>query len=412
MDDRQAEWFRRNLRLGDDWIVDDVEYKIRPFILKVHVKFIGELVCPICGEKRPGYDSREREWRDLDYGNSKCIVVTKIPRIRCKICGIHEITVSWAGKASKFTLSLEQRVIYRVRHSPVSVVAKELRIFDRTVWNIIRYHSDMMMRSLDLSDMRMFCIDETSSEKGHNYVTSVIDPQSGSVVFATPGRDHSVVTEFRVWLIHHGGDPMRIRVVCCDMSPSYIRGILDTFPNAAIVFDPYHIIQTANKMVEDVRRKSGLKGKNAKGLRFGFMMNKEDLDEKPDLREKVTEVLSSYKDLGLAYSIKEALRDFYDIPNPAKARIFLRLLTKYCLNSTIEDIARFGEMLNRHFLGIVAWHDHRINNGYSEGTNSLIQSMKASARGYANVENMISMMYLKCGSKHPSIKSALLPDGI
>ena len=73
---------------------------------------------------------------------------------------------------------------------------------------------------------------------------------------------------------------------------------------------------------------------------------------------------------------------------------------------------RFGETLDRHVLGIVSWHDHRINNGYSKGTNSVIQAMKAAARGYANVENMITMIYLKSGTKHPSVKGTLLPDGI
>lgn len=122
--------------------------------------------------------------------------------------------------------------------------------------------------------------------------------------------------------------------------------------------------------------------------------------------------MTSYRDVGAAYAIKEALRDFYGIQDPLKARIFLRLLTRYCLRSPQEDVSKFGEMLDRHFLGIAAWHDHRINNGYSEGTNSLIQSMKASARGYANVENMVAMIYLKCRTKHPSIRTTLLPDGI
>ena len=412
MDERQAEWFRRNLKLGNDWIVDDVDYRTVPLSLKVHVRFVGKPSCPVCGARGPGYDTRKREWRDLDYGNAKCVVVAEVPRVRCGTCGVHEIDVPWAGKASKLTLSLEQRILSRIRYSPVSVVAREFRVFDRTVWNIARHHADQMMRGLDLSDLEMFCIDETSSEKGQNYVTSIIDPLSGSMVFATPGRDPTVLYEFRVWLIHHGGDPMGIRVVCCDMSPSYIHGITEAFPKASIVFDPYHIIQAANRMVEDVRRKSGLKGKKAKGLRFGFVMNKEDLAERPDLKEQIEEVLHSYRDIGLAYAIKESLRDLYGIADPAKARIFLRLLTNYCLRSDLEDVMKFGETLNRHFLGIVAWHDHRINNGYSEGTNSVIQAMKAAARGYANVENMITMIYLKSGIKHPSVKGTLLPDGI
>ena len=158
-------------------------------------------------------------------------MVAEVLRIRCGTCGVYEIDVPWAGKASKLTLFLEWWILSRIHRSPVSVVSREFRIFDRAVWNIARHHAYQMMRCLDLSDLGMFSIS---------------------------GKDPSVLYEFRVWLIHHKEDSMRICVVCCDMTPSYIRGITETFPKTSVVFDPYHIIQATNRMVEDIRRKSGL----------------------------------------------------------------------------------------------------------------------------------------------------------
>ena len=127
-------------------------------------------------------------------------------------------------KAGKVDFAFRVYDLFRRRN-------REFRIFDRAVWNIDRHHAYQMMRCLDLSDLGMFSIS---------------------------GKDHSVLCEFRVWLIHHKEDSMRICVVCCDMTPSYIRGITETFPKTSVVFDPYHIIQATNRIVEDIRRKSGL----------------------------------------------------------------------------------------------------------------------------------------------------------
>lgn len=412
MDPKEAEWFRTNLKLGDDWSVCDKEYCTSPLMVRVSVSFVGVARCPICRRECPRYDTRERKWRDLDYGHAKCIIVAKIPRVRCETCGIHEIRVSWAGSVSKLSLSFEQKIVSKIRNTPISVVSREFGIYDRTVWNIAKHYADRLMRSLDLSGLESFCIDETSSEKGHNYITNVIDPSCGAVIFSTHGRDGSVLTEFKVWLIHHNGDPDGIKTVCCDMSPAFVNGISREFPGADIVFDPFHIIHAANDMLESVRRKSGIKGKTAKGLRFGFLMNKESLAETGDFEQRVKEVLGSYKDIGRGYGVKGAVRDFYDIENPDHARVFLRALAGYCVDTDVEDIVSFGELIYRHYDGILAWYGTNMNNGYCEGTNSVIQSMKCSARGFTNIENMISLIYLKSSIKHPSLRNALVLNRI
>jgi len=412
MDPHEARWLSANLNLGDDWIVYDKTYQTLPLVLNVYVAFIGEIKCPICGQKCPKYDTRERRWRDLNYGHATCYVVARIPRVRCKTCGIHEIEVSWAGQASKLTLTMEQAIVSKVRHTPMSLVAKEFKLFSTTVSNIAKHYSDQLMQSLDLRDMTVFCLDETSSQKGHNYISNFIDPFSGAVVFATHGKDSSVLTEFKVWLVHHNGDPKNIRAVCCDMSTAFVTGITREFPDATIVFDPFHIISAATSMLEAVRKEAGFKGKDGKGLRFGFLMNKEDLAAKPEYESRVKGVLNSYEDLGCAYGIKEAMRDFYDIENIVLAEVYLRALQKYCQKSEVKAIAAFGDMVMRHFDGILAWHHVRISNGYCEGTNSVIQAMKCSARGYRNIENMISLIYLRSSVKHPSLKGALNLNGI
>ena len=50
--------------------------------------------------------------------------------------------------------------------------------------------------------------------------------------------------------------------------------------------------------------------------------------------------------------------------------------------------------MKRHWDGILRWFTSKINNGILEGINSLIQAVKARARGCRTVKNLITMIYL------------------
>ena len=57
----------------------------------------------------------------------------------------------------------------------------------------------------------------------------------------------------------------------------------------------------------------------------------------------------------------------------------------------------FVRLVESHWDGIIAWQHSRISNGLLEGTNSLIQAAKRSARGYRSKPKMITIIYLIAG---------------
>ena len=99
--------------------------------------------------------------------------------------------------------------------------------------------------------------------------------------------------------------------------------------------------------------------------------------------------------MGIAYALKEALRDFYNVWNARHAGYFLKYIYMYCLKSENEDIVSLGKMLENHYDGIVMWHTHKSSNGYAEGTNSVIQAVKRRARGYRDWRNLRTICYLR-----------------
>ena len=74
------------------------------------------------------------------------------------------------------------------------------------------------------------------------------------VVFVTPGRGKDTVAKFKVFLATHGGSPGRIVEVVCDMSGAFIAAIGESFDNAAITVDWFHVVQLFTKALDEVRR--------------------------------------------------------------------------------------------------------------------------------------------------------------
>ena len=47
-----------------------------------------------------------------------------------------------------------------------------------------------------MSDVKKIGVDETSTAKGHKYVSVVLNMESHDVLYATPGKDASVINGF------------------------------------------------------------------------------------------------------------------------------------------------------------------------------------------------------------------------
>ncbi len=213
----------------------------------------------------------------------------------------------------------------------------------------------------------------------------------------------STIQELRYWITMHNGRPENIESICCDMSRAYISGIREAFPSAMLVFDRFHVMGLATSMVEDVRRSSGLKSSKGRTIRFKLLKNRSNLGSADE--SMIIDVLRGYEDLGWAYMIKEALGGFYLLKDVDTAKAYLHQLILFARNTNVERIVKFADSIEDHFDGIVRWVSEGMTNGIIEGNNSVLQAMKAGARGYSNPESMVTMFYIKTARGHPSLSN-------
>ncbi|MFC5452327.1 transposase [Paenibacillus aestuarii] len=149
-----------------------------------------------------------------------------------------------------FTLLFEAWAMRLMAEMPVNAAARELRQHDTRMWRIFHYYVDKAMAELDLSSVKRIAIDETSSRRGHRYITLFVDVDQKTVLFATEGKGMDTLERLKSHLFAKGAAAQQIEEVCCDMSPAFIRGIEVYFPDAEITFDKFRVM----KLVERSRR--------------------------------------------------------------------------------------------------------------------------------------------------------------
>jgi transposase len=356
--------------------------------------------CPTCGKSCKAHDFAEFTWRHLNFFQHHCYITAKVPRTDCSEHGVLRVNVPWARDGSRFTLLFEQAALMLVREMPVLAAARIIEITDQRLWRIVEHYVGRAVERLDLSRVTAIGLDETAAKRGHTYVTVFIDLDRADkpVLFVTPGRGKETVAKFRAFLAEHGGTPGRIAEVVCDMSGAFIAAVGESFANAAVTVDWFHVVQLFTKAVDEVRRAEAKHNKLPKALRWAVLKRADGRLTEAQVTA-LAELEASDLFTAIAWRIKEKLRWVRQAQSVQAARWrvtnFLRHAAELLDPDAILDPVRKA-------LATVETHRRRIlqrwtsshSNARLEGLNGLFQAARARARGYRNVTTFATIIYL------------------
>jgi len=106
----------------------------------------------------------------------------------------------------------------------------------------------------DPSSITQLGVDETSSRKGHKYVTLGVDLTTSRVIHACEGKGKETLNNIQQYLEYKGVPKEQITQLSMDLSPALIAGAAKSFPSAAITFDRFHVVKLLNEAMDKVRR--------------------------------------------------------------------------------------------------------------------------------------------------------------
>jgi len=391
--------FALALGLSKPWYVSRNELDTVKRLLEIGIDFErgGTFLCSECGQGGcKAYDTEERRWRHLNFFQFETVLTARVPRIDCGRCGKRPVNVPWARPGSGFTLLFEALLMTMVPHMPVAAAARLLGEHDTRLWRVIHHYVDQAVARRDDGAVKRIGIDETSSRRGHNYISIFVDLDAPRVLFATEGKDGSTVGRFADDLAAHGGDSASIEEACIDMSAAFISGVRESLPEASLTFDKFHVTKIIGDAVDKTRREERAEHPELKGQRYALLRNPETMNDEQlgfvsDLLLRKTSLKTAR-----AFHLKLAFQDFYHQPR-RHAEAYLRKWCNWATRSRVPAMVVAARTIRSHWDGVLRWFTSRITNGLLEGINSLIQAAKAKARGYRTSRNLIAMVYLVAG---------------
>jgi transposase len=391
------ELFTAALGLGRQWRVAQCRFEGEPKRLELRLEHVpGEhFECPICQDLCGVHDTIERRWRHMDFFQYRCELVAKVPRTWCRKDGVHQVPVPWGREGSGFTLMMEALMMLLSAEMPVDAMADLLDEHDTRLWRVLMHYVGQAHAKSDWSAVRRIAVDETSARRGQHYVTNVLDAENSRLLLMVEGHSSEALAAFANALVEHGGDPTQIEAIAMDMSPAYVKGATQYFPQASIVFDKFHVMVLAGKALEKVRYELQGEGAELKGARWTLRGNTWNLSEE---RQKQRQNLCrQYTKLGRAMSLRETLQAIYANPDRQVAEAELRWWCGWAARSRLSPFRDLAKTVRQHWEGILAYFDTRLTSAAIEAVNGVIQLAKRMARGFRNFVYFRTAAYHRAG---------------
>ena len=278
------------------------------------------------------------------------------------------------------------------RYVPMDGMKAICEVPAATAW---RYDRDVLEADLpgpDLDRVRRILVDEKSVGRGHQYVTLVLDADTGELLHMHEGKKRESLGAFFAELTEE--QRRRIEAVCIDRAGSYKSAVEEWLPDAEIVYDRFHLMQNLGRAIDEIRRQeqkraSDEDGRVIKGSRYNLLRNAENLRD--ENRVALSDLLDINENLNIAYILKEQFRLAWSYSYAGCARRFLERWVDQVRESGIEPLIGFANGVARDIEGIVSWCRHHLTNGPIEGFNSTVARVLFRARGIRSTD----YLYLK-----------------
>ncbi len=396
-----TEHYRQLLGLDTSWEVSEVSLSLekkRVEITLVHRG--GPVSCPECESECAIADHPpERTWRHLDTMQFETVLRARVPRSKCKTCGVKTTAVPWAGKHSRFTLMFEAFVIEVIQACGNVKSAAELLGLDwDSVHRIMERAVERGLECRELESLQYVGIDEKSFHRGHSYVSILTDLTGRRVLEVVEDRTEEAADG--LWENLTDEQKEQVEAVAVDMWPAFANSVETNVQQAEIVHDRFHISKHLNEAVDRVRRQEHKTLTRAgddrlKGSKQLWLFNPENLSE--DRWIEFEPLKDQELKTSRAWAIKEQFRWFWEYRYAGNAHKFFNRWYGWATRSRLKPIIQVAKMLKRHLNNILTYFRHGITNAMSEGFNSRIKSIKSQARGFRAFENYRIRILFYCG---------------
>jgi transposase len=369
--------------------------------------------CSRCGEAVTElHDVTERRVRDLPILDAETWLVFPRARLECPRCGPTVERVTWLDRYQRMTTRFAEAIAHLAQVLPIKHVATWFRVGWETVKQIDRRALTTRLGPIDLTAVRVIAIDEFAIQRGHQYATVVADPLRKRVLWVGRGRGRADIRpDFQLLGVAGCG---HLEAVVMDMSGAYGDEVRAQCPQAAIVYDLFHVVAKYGRevvdrvRVDETNRIARARGPNdrptrarrrvIKGTRWLVLRNREHVTDPAD-RIRLRGLLRANRALFIVYVLKEDLKQLWRFRYPGAARRFWRHWYQRAMASRLSPLQAFARHLATFLRGILAHCQYPLHTSFLEGINNKIKVIKRMAYGFRDE----TYFFLKIRAAFPGI---------
>jgi transposase len=351
-------------------------------------------------------------------------VILKFMQMRgfCEVCNRTSVArADWIHpKFESMTCAFAEVAGRLMEEITCEAVSRILYSNSKTMWALDQHRMEVMLQFLKLPkdlDVSYLAADEvhfrTVATKNRvglfakrwrpEFVTNLVAPLSGKVLFNAVGRD-SAALETAISVLS-AGQKLSVENFAVDMHEAFISVIKTECPNAEVCVDRFHLVQKVNEAFDKVRRKEFKKAKDsndgfAEGMlephrRFILVTREKDLSKSEQkLIDKLRRVNQSIHTAMLLVEYFHKALDKISIKSFRQS-----LLTWYVVvrESKLEPFIKLAKTIRRYRRNIEAYIKSRLTTAVAEGLNNKIKVLKRMGYGYTNPTSFCRKILQRCG---------------
>jgi transposase len=346
------------------------------------------------------YDRRIRRVRDLPCGPQRVYLEFEVRRVSCRRCqAVKREQLAFLSDSPFYTKRFAYYVGRRCRTTTIQDVARELRLDWDSVKTLDKQYMRAQLARAGTPAPRRIGIDEISIRKRHTYRIVVSDlDRKRPIWFGGQDRSEASMDQFYQWLGQRKN--RRIRLALMDMWKPFRNAAQAHAPQAAILFDKFHVLRHLSDALDAVRkaeyaRLSGTDRRFIKGHKYTLLSRRENLSLEG--RQALKTLLAANKRLNTAYLLKESFGQLWSYEREGWARRFFDHWRAALKWQRLKPYEKFAEMIDNHWAGIAAYcqPDNKVSLGFVEGLNNKIRVIQRRSYGLRD-EEYLRLKILTC----------------
>ena len=332
-----------------------------------------------------------RRVRDLSCADTRIYLDIEVRRVRCRHCGgVKRERLDFLADNPLYTKRFAVFVGRRCRVSSIKDVARELHLDWHTVKELDKQYMKAQLKRAGTPGPKAIGIDEISVGRGHDYRIVVSDLiRRRPIWFGGEDRSERSMAMFYAALGEKKSNGIRLAVM--DMWKPFRNATRQHAPQAAILFDKFHIMRHLGEALDTVRkaeyaRLSGKERRFIKGQKYTLLSRHENLSVKG--RQGLKTLLAANKRLNTAYLLKESFGQLWDYEREGWARRFFENWRNALKWQRLKPYEKFAALIDRHWDGIAAYckPENKVSLGFVEGLNNKIRVIQRRAYGLRDEE--------------------------